>query len=240
MFQKIKKQLISTIKKELSNLTLEMDYEFSDNLLSTKIAILGDKTVGKTTLYNFLVPIEKLTEGDFGYGELYVRDIATKTPSLLDSITFSGSKKQKRLFFLKDEIFIFKKDFDFSGEEINRGKWEKVIYNADCIFYLIKADLVFKNDNDYLNRIEEHVTYIKNIIENNNLGKKVFLICTHCDLIEEYTTDESLFYDTIVRRLFKVNQKDTEIIAGSLKDQENITELTKNICEYLVLERNEA
>lgn len=238
MFKKIKKQLIRNIKRGLIYEGLEFD--FVKDSMASKVAILGAKGVGKTTLYNFLVPNEKLTDGLFGYGELNVIDRVYKEVSFFDSLTLKSDRSQQRLFAMKDEIFIFNKDFDFSGDEINRGKWEKVIYGADYIFYLIKSNLVFQNNEEYLVKIEEHVTYIKNIIETNNVNKKLYLICTHCDLIEEYTTDESLFYDTIVRRLFKVNQKDTEIIAGSLKDQENITELTKNICEYLVLECKEA
>ena len=106
-----------------------------------QLAVLGDKGTGKTTLLNYLI---KNVLGE-GYRQ-----------------TRSAQPTEEQRFRLDDDRWIsLKKSIDVGGDTAFYRQWESLFKESDLVFYLVRADLLIKNDKETEDRIEQDIRLIQ-------------------------------------------------------------------------------
>lgn len=147
-----------------------------------KLAVLGERQVGKTTLIQFL------TEGSIP--TKYTQTVAPKPVS-------------RKRFQLKDLQLSIKRGFDFGGSTDSYGEWKKQCQEADLILYLLRADRLLAGDATVEGRIRDDLKHIEGWLAEWRKKQKrplpFFIIGTHCDLNNDFVvlTDDTVgaFHD---------------------------------------------
>lgn len=135
-------------------------------LIGKKLAVLGDKGTGKTTLLNYLIK-KVLSEG---YHQ-----------------TRYAENTDENTFFLDDKRITLKKSKDLGGDTSFYDEWEKLFKESDLIFYLVRSDLLINNENETKQRVEDDLNLIqrwRTTYDPKN-RKKLLIICTFCDLLNK-------------------------------------------------------
>ena len=177
-------------------------------LKGKKLAVLGERKVGKTSLLKFL------TEGSI--------------PE-----EYNPTNRPKRVrggrFQLKDLKLVIKDTVDVPGR---RGyDWEKIIKGADIVLYLLRVDRLMEGHRPTESRVKKDVGQIKRWLDANPKQFPLFVIGTHCDLTDpDLTTlpaDQVGDYEDKVREISIFNdivllgggEKKVTLILGSLKSE---------------------
>ena len=194
-------------------------------LKGRKLAVLGERKVGKTSLLKFLaegsIPEEYKTTDD-------------------------PQKVRGRRFQLRDLKLAIKDTRDMPGR---RGyDWERIIKDADIVFYLLRVDRLIEGHRptesrvqkdigqikkwlDAESRVQKDTSQIKRWLDANPKKFPLFVIGTHCDLTDpDLTTlsaDQIGDYEDKVREmpifekivLLGGGEKKVTLILGSLKSE---------------------
>lgn len=126
-----------------------------------KLAVLGERRVGKTVLINFL------TEGTIP--EKYEQTIAKE-------------KTVARRFKLKDLSLSIKASNDVPGSQDDYAVWQSITDDADIVLYLLRIDKLMKGDKRTEKRVEDDMWQIGHWLQENPKDDPFFIIGTHCDL----------------------------------------------------------
>ena len=132
------------------------------SLKGKKIAVLGARRVGKTTLFKYM---EK--------GILIKEYNQTRTQDEIDRTRIK----------LGDLDILIKKTDDVSGAEKAYGVWEKLFKEADLVLYIVRTDRLLDQDSATEKRSENDLKHIQSWIK--ELGatekKQFFIVGNHWD-----------------------------------------------------------
>ncbi|GEM_PF-2118070 len=186
-----------------------------------KIAILGQRATGKTTLLKFLIN-----------GEI---TITYKQTLMKKKIT-----KQKKFFLSYLELksskaasYINADSYDVGGSEDQHATWKEVATDADVLIYLFDINKWLSNS-QLESQIESDIKVIERIIRDKP-SQKIMLIGTHLDQDEEYNAakDKIAYKDEIKGETFIVGMRTLlggrdrcSVELASLKDQQGLSEIT--------------
>ncbi|MCS6766931.1 MAG: GTPase domain-containing protein [Candidatus Protistobacter heckmanni] len=132
-----------------------------------KIAILGQRGVGKTHLCAFL-----------GTGSI---------PETIPQ-TISPAKVPARRFQLKELHLNLKRTLDLPGSKDSYKEWEKLVNHDDLVFYLFRVDRVITNHQESESRFIEDLQNIGAWLDHRGKAPpRLFLVGTHCDLDPNYS-----------------------------------------------------
>jgi hypothetical protein len=129
-----------------------------------RLAVLGERRVGKTVLIKYLTTGVLITDYEQG--------------------TEVRRTKQNKLK-MGDLCLRIKKSKDVPGAKVDYPRWKALHANSDLTLYLFRADLVLNNDQEVLQRIEDDLAQIRRW--RSEKERPLFLIATHCDLDPEYS-----------------------------------------------------
>jgi len=191
--------------------------KFVITLSGKKIAVFGEREVGKTHLVTFLTTGSLPTE----YRQ-----------------TTGAQKMPSRRFSLEELNLKVKSTLDLSGGDGAYGEWRQLHDEADFVFYLLRADRLIAGDSTVEDRVRKDVRQISGWLEERekrNARPDFFIIGTHCDLDPEFqgTSPETFGnYSDKFRRLQIVNElinfaggtQQAKVVLGSMKTVED-TEL---------------
>lgn len=180
------------------------------------IAIFGPPAVGKTMMANFL-----------STGE-----VPEDPKQTLKSKKYKGMK-------LAELGLKINSIFDNGGATDLYKEWKKDFNESNIIFYLFRADLILSKNQDHIKRILRDFKHIGEWT--NESPKKIFMIGTFTDKIEESSSDDASKYtkalkdsDAIKRVISHVGGTDNvKIHSGSLKSDEETMSLVRAILEDL-------
>ncbi|MEY3304628.1 MAG: ADP-ribosylation factor-like protein [Pseudanabaena sp.] len=127
-------------------------------LKGKKIAVLGARAVGKTTLLKYM---EK--------GILLERYKQT-----LDKQDIERTRLK-----LGDLDIRLKKTDDVSGDKSAYGAWKKLFDESDLVLYIVRTDLLLNHDPFTEKRAEDDLQQIKDWIKNPNSKKQFFIVGNH-------------------------------------------------------------
>ncbi len=175
-----------------------------------RLAILGAKGTGKSTLVDFLT-----------YGEFEDKKSGGKT---------SFRKTKSNVFKLNDLRFHIKEGIDITGSEDFVKDWKKNIIDSDYTFYMIDSSRVYNQDKEYITLIERHLSLIGTHYTNTNRKDKVCIICVFCDKIPDYENDSQnivTILNAILHKAFL--HVDCHRFFGSLVTEKDKEELVYNV-----------
>lgn len=135
-------------------------------LKGKRLAVLGDRKVGKTHLIKFLA----------------TGSIPLKYEQTLDPDKVSG-----RRFQLKELDLKIKDMLDVSGNKLAYNEWKKLHDEADIVFYLLRADHLIAGDVSVEGRVREDLRQIGGWLEARTPRSPFFIIGTFCDFDAEFT-----------------------------------------------------
>lgn len=177
-------------------------------LTGKKLAVLGERRVGKTTLITFL------TKGTIP--EKYAQ---TVTPQ----------KTESRRFKLKDLSLSIKALNDVPGSKDDYAQWQSVTDDADIVMYLLRIDKLMNGDKRTEARVEADMGQIGRWLQENPKDSPFFIIGTHCDLTKPDLTklpeDQIGDYQDrinkmpIIQKIVQLGggRKKVRVVLGSLK-----------------------
>lgn len=199
-------------------------YKWEDifySLQGKKIAVLGARTVGKTTLLKYM---EK--------GILIERYKQTRDKNEIERTRIK----------LGDLDILIKKTDDVSGGEKAYGFWEKLFKEADLVLYIVRTDRLLDQDSGTEKRSENDLKHIQNWIK--ELGaterKQFFIVGNHWDSdarFKNLTPDTIGNYQDeftslpIVRKitLLAGGAAKVKVALGSLANEQDADNLIKEI-----------
>ncbi|MGD1713183.1 hypothetical protein [Dapis sp. BLCC M172] len=146
-------------------------------LKGKKLAVLGSRGTGKTTLLDYLTQGIQSKEYELTYYE----------------------PTNERRFMLDENTWIsLKKSADVGGDTASHSTWQTLFKESDLVFYLVRADLLIKKDWDTQIRVETDLSLIQNWWQSyesqnkkkifkifNKKKKKLLIICTFCDQVDQ-------------------------------------------------------
>jgi signal recognition particle receptor subunit beta len=185
-----------------------------------RVVIFGGIETGKTTLHKFLRE-----------GEIVKTHNATRRLE----------KQKKNVFKLEELKLRIRKGHDVSGQKDFVKDWKLLFENCDICFYMIDCYKVNGNDSDYLKTIKFHLTHIQKWQQEFENSPEIIIIGGFCDMIEEFNIANSSNIQHVeenLRRKFKdaylkLNISPSSIFFGSLKNEESLSKLMKEILEKL-------
>lgn len=194
-------------------------------LRGKKLAVLGERKVGKTSLLKFLA------EGSI--------------PEEYEATNESGEIVRGRRFKLRDLKLAIKDTRDVPGR---RGyDWEKIIKGADIVLYLLRVDRLMEGHRPTESRVQKDISQIKRWLDTNPQKKfPLFVIGTHCDLTdpdlttlpadqigayEDKVREMSIFQEIVLRG---GGEREVTLMLGSLK-----SEATTEVLVYHLFKRIE-
>jgi hypothetical protein len=170
------------------------------------IAVIGERATGKTTLAQFL-----------STGE-----IPEEYEQTLDEKRYTG-----RTIKLTDLNLKVTEINDVPGDSEYYKQWKSAVWNSEVVYYLARADKIVESEHTRA-RILRDVKHLCGWLEENP-GKHLFFIGTHCDLIPEYVALTPANRGDYQDRFFKLNgmsevalrlrDEDATMILGSLKPE---------------------
>lgn len=173
-----------------------------------KIAILGAKSTGKTTLYNFL------TEDDRKGG--------------------TGIENTKsNNFKLNDAKLKLKKFKDIAGSEDFVFLWKKLIEKSDYTFYMINGYKVLNNDFEYLKTVRTHLSTIDRHCSSFDKQNENFLIIVFLDMVNGFFSNRNHFEEEIRKKLVNHYPTNYCVFFGSLATDDYKKELTTNLLKTM-------
>lgn len=157
-----------------------------------KIAILGAKSTGKTTLHNFL------TNGELKGG--------------------TGIEDTKsNVLKLNDLKFYIKSYKDITGSEDFVNVWFDMIKNSDFTFYMIDSSKVFNNDYNYVKLVEKQLSLIGDCYEKLKRTDKVSILCVFSDKVQNFINNKEQFEQQMKSLLSRASlHVNSYIFVGSL------------------------
>ena len=180
-------------------------------LKGKKLAVLGEKMAGKTSLIKFL------TTGS----------ISRK----YDPTDFAQKVTSGHRFQLRDLDLAIKNLKDVPGGQDRYLSWQSVFNEADIVLYLLRVDKLMAGDKSTEGRVRDDMGQIKRWRQKNSKRFPLFIIGTHCDLtdpdITTLRTDQIGDYQDKVRQLpiFRTIERlgggrgKVTLICGSLKSE---------------------
>ena len=133
-------------------------------LKGKKLAVLGEKMTGKTSLIKFLTTGSILREYD---PTDYAREVT------------SGHR-----FQLGELDLAIKNLKDVPGGRDKYRSWQSVFNDADIVLYLLRVDKLMAGDKSTEGRVRDDMGQIKRWRQNNSKRFPLFIIGTHCDLTD--------------------------------------------------------
>lgn len=200
-------------------------------LKGKKIAVLGARATGKTTLLNYI-----------SFGILLERYKQTIIPEEINL----------RLSKLSDELDIhLKKTTDVGGGKDDYPEWKKLFIDSNLVLYLVRADKLFQQDEKTKERVIEdaHQFYQwvkeirsrkKNYYKLEKISKQFFIIGTHCDRDPNFLQlrdDNAGNYKEQFGNLEAVSEmiqalggkRKVKVVLGSFENTDNADKLIKQI-----------
>ncbi|QCG92718.1 hypothetical protein E6C67_02040 [Azospirillum sp. TSA2s] len=189
-------------------------------LKGKRIAVLGPRASGKTTIIKFLLK-----------GELSEEYIATPKPEKYSGKTF---RLQELELKIEDTM-------DVPGDIQSHDDWERLYRDADVACYLIDASKIHRGDSAYEKTVLSEMRHIGEWFDDRkDSPPHFFLIATHCDLISEYASlphgGKTEFTDAFWKKPAVQNlinhgrgSKNVKCVAGSLKDRDGTERLVSDI-----------
>ncbi len=184
-------------------------------LKGKKLAVLGERKVGKTSLLKFL------TEGSI--------------PEEYNPTTGKSKSVSGRRFQLKDLKLVIKDTKDVPGW---RGyHWERIIKDADIVLYLLRVDRLMEGHKPTESRVHEDLGQIKRWLDANPKRFPIFIIGTYCDLTdpdlttlpadqigehEDKVREMTIFQNIVLRG---GGERKVTLMLGSLKSEATTEEL---------------
>lgn len=165
-------------------------------LKGKKIAVLGARAVGKTTLLKYL---EK--------GILIERYKQTLDKQEIERTRIKLGELDIRL----------NKTDDVSGDKAAYGAWKKLFEEADLVLYVIRTDMLLKHDSSTEKRAEDDLRQIQGWLKECDSKKQFFIVGNHWDSDPDFknlTPDQ--MGDYVDRfRLLPVVKKMTQLAGGA-------------------------
>jgi hypothetical protein len=175
-----------------------------------KIAVLGARGVGKTTLHHFMQT-----------GELKASH----------NVTEQGGKPYKA-FQLKKIIdsmnLDIKKGIDVNGGDYNA--WRNITKDAEITLYLFDVYKYLNEPTIYQGKIEQDLLKVADFVKNNASKKYIRLVGTHIDCVEGFDENilrSDLFIKSLQNRLGGTDY--CELVFGSMHSPEKMEALVKTI-----------
>ena len=165
-------------------------------LKGKKIAVLGARAVGKTTLLKYM---EK-------------RILIERYKQTLDKQEIERTRIE-----LGGLDIILKKTDDVSGDKAAYGAWKKLFEEADLVLYIIRTDMLLKHDLTTEKRVENDLKQVQGWIKECDLKKQFFIVGNHWDSDPDFknlTPDQMGNYVDIFRSL-PVVKKMTQLAGGA-------------------------
>ena len=162
----------------------EDEHETLDRLLhdvsGRRVAIVGERETGKTTLNNYI------------HSGSVTLDY--------DATTFPEQMRGRR-FKIGDLKLKAKKTRDVSGSDDRYGDWKQEIHKADATLYLCRLDRLLDGDAKTIERTQQDARYIAEVQN----GSKVFLVGTFADKVPGWlhavqVKDQAAFEDELRER----------------------------------------
>lgn len=129
-------------------------------LKGKKIAVLGARAVGKTTLLTYMekgILIERYKQ------------------------TLDKQEIKKTHIQLGDLDIWLKKTDDVSGDKAAYGVWKKLFEEADLVLYVVRTDMLLKHDSSTEKRTEDDLRQVQSWIKECNSKKQFFIVGNHWD-----------------------------------------------------------
>ena len=189
-----------------------------------KLAVLGERRVGKTVLINFL------TEGTIP--EKYEQTIAKE-------------KTAARRFKLKDLSLKIKALNDVPGSKDDYAVWKSITDDADIVLYLLRIDKLMKGDKRTEDRVEADMWQIGRWLQENPKKFPLFIIGTHCDLTKPDLTKlpedqigdykDRVYKMPIIQKIVQLGggKNKVRVVLGSLKWKRDTEKLVFQILSEL-------
>jgi GTPase SAR1 family protein len=165
-------------------------------LKGKKIAVLGARAVGKTTLLTYMekgILIERYKQ------------------------TLDKQEIERTRIKLGDLDIRLKKTDDVSGDKAAYGVWKKLFEEADLVLYVVRTDLLLKHDSSTEKRAEDDMRQVQGWINECNSNKQFFIVGNHWNEDPEFknlTPDQIGNYEDRFRVL-PVVKKMTQLAGGT-------------------------
>ncbi len=189
-----------------------------------KVAVLGERKVGKTTLLTFI------SKGIFI--NTYDATLATK-------------KVEKRHFSIDELNILIRKTKDVSGaDDIGAyNEWQKLFMDSDLIFYIVRADKLLEKESHTEERAKQDLEKIKSWAEESKNKKRwIFIIGNvwephpvyssirdsgdHVKFIESFQKLKSV--ETMVQ-IARTEANTVRVVLGSIANKESANKLITEI-----------
>lgn len=165
-------------------------------LKGKRIAVLGARAVGKTTLLKYMekgILIERYKQ------------------------TLDKQEIERTRIKLGDLDIRLKKTDDVSGGKAAYGVWKKLFEEADLVLYVIRTDMLLKHDSSTEKRAEDDLRQVQGWIKECNSKKQFFIVGNHWDSDPDFknlTPDQMGDYLDRFRSL-PVVKKMTQLAGGA-------------------------
>lgn len=165
-------------------------------LKGKKIAVLGARAVGKTTLLKYMekgILIEKYKQ------------------------TLDKQEIERTRIKLGDLDIRLKKTDDVSGDKAAYGVWKKLFEESDLVLYIIRTDMLLKHDLSTEIRAEDDLRQIQGWIKECDSKKQFFIVGNHWDSDPDFknlTPDQMGNYVDCFRSL-PVVKRMTQLAGGA-------------------------
>ena len=189
-----------------------------NGLKGKKFAVLGEGHVGKTVLIKFL------TEGVF---------------SSVYKETVISEPTKKNVLHLGDLELRLRESTDVGGGQGNYGLWRDIFMDSDIVLYLFRLDR-FESGKS-IDRILQDVGQIERWIEQSSSEKKILIIGTFADKIQNLDVQSSKAVEKYRRQLCKNEiierciiklggSRKVPLLVGSMKNKT----LTMKLVHFLI------
>jgi len=165
-------------------------------LQGKKIAVLGVRAVGKTTLLKYMekgILIERYKQ------------------------TLDKQEIERTRIKLGDLDIRLQKTDDVSGDKAAYGVWKKLFEEADLVLYIVRTDMLLKHDSSTEKRSEDDLRQVQGWIKECNSKKQFFIVGNHWNSDPDFknlTPDQMGDYVDRFRAL-PVVKKMTQLAGGA-------------------------
>ena len=192
-----------------------------------RLAILGERNVGKTTLHHFLT---------------------TGTIPETHKATVASENVKRGRFQLRDLDLRIKKSKDLPGGADSYPHWEELFKEADVVFYLFRVDGLMNRIAETECRVGRDMGQINRWLEERRPDAPLFIIGTFCDLANpdwaSLSGTERVTYEEDIRALETIKKcvllagggGKAKVVVGSLKSPRDAEELLYKIFHQIEVE----